>query len=496
MGRSRAAFTVAVAGTAAALLSLLGCTGRPHSAASPTATTAKTPATSPAKPPAKGPGVPEDFTGDGRPDLVVAAANATIDGVASAGYLAVVPGSATGADPAHATVFTQNGIGQGPAGTGGEFGAVTVSADLDGDGRADLIAQAGRSTVFVVWGGATASAPAARLQGRAPLTGDFDGDGHPDLLLADDGPAGGTIDYGPFSRTGKPARTAAVSFTPQLPKRPPSYPNLGIPLAVGDFNGDGRDDVVTQWLEDDGDDVPPKATVIYYGSASGLVRGPRLTGPDGKDVHSTYGSLTTYTADLNGDGHADVVDCVLPETQGDTGGVPPRSRVTVNYGGPHGIPARAPQAFDVSTRGLPEAGTGPDAELGRAAAVGDINADRYADLAFTTTPGGSGESGQSGGSGQAQPAVVVLYGGPNGLTVSHAQTIPGHATALRIIDLDHDGHGDLVIGQPASTVVEQVVRVLRGSARGVRTAHPQTITADDIGRPASQSNTFGYGFAR
>lgn len=116
MGRSRAAFTVAVAGTAAALLSLLGCTGRAHSAASPTATTAKTPATSPATSPAKGPGVPEDFTGDGRPDLVVAAANATIDGVASAGYLAVVPGSATGADPAHATVFTQNGIGQGPPG--------------------------------------------------------------------------------------------------------------------------------------------------------------------------------------------------------------------------------------------------------------------------------------------------------------------------------------------------------------------------------------------
>lgn len=487
MGRSRA-FTVAVAGTAAAILNLFGCTGQPNPAASPTRGTVQAhPTATTAKSPIRGPGVPEDFTGDGRPDLVVTAGDATIDGVTSAGYLTVIPGSATGADPAHAKVFTQSSIGEGPAGKGGEFGAVTVSADLDGDGRTDLITQAGRSAVFVVWGGAPASAPAARLHGRNPYTGDFDGDGHADLLVGDDSPAGGTIYYGPISRTGKPTRTAAVSFTPQLPKSPPSYPNFGTPLAVGDVNGDGRDDIVTQWAKDDGDDVLPQATVIYYGSASGVVRGPRLTGPDGKDVHSTYDWVTTYTADINGDGYADIVDCLLSESLGDSGRLVAPSRVTVNYGGPHSTPARPPQAFDITTHGLPDTGTGPDAELGRAAAVGDINDDRYADFAFTTTPGSSG---------QAHPAIIVLYGGPNGLTVSHTQTIPGHATAIRIIDLNDDGHGDLVIGQPSPTSVEQIVTVLRGGAHGVQTTHPQKITADDIGQPATQSDTFGYGFAR
>ncbi len=38
--------------------------------------------------------------------------------------------------------------------------------------------------------------------------------------------------------------------------------------------------------------------------------------------------------------------------------------------------------------------------------------------------------------------------------------------------------------------------MLPGSARGVRTAHPQKITAADIGRPTTPSDTFGHGFAR
>ncbi|MFD6419789.1 FG-GAP repeat domain-containing protein [Streptomyces sp. NPDC060194] len=127
---------------------------------------------------------PYDFDGDGFGDLVLTDTKATVDGRSAAGYAAVLPGSEDGPDVAGARVVTQNSLGLGKAGQGGAFGGITESADLDADGYADLVTPAGFTTVFVVWGGAEQFSGAARLSGSAPVVGDFDGNGRADLVTS------------------------------------------------------------------------------------------------------------------------------------------------------------------------------------------------------------------------------------------------------------------------------------------------------------------------
>ena len=66
----------------------------------------------------------DDFNGDGYSDLAVAASSATVGGKKTAGYVAVVYGSATGLKTSTKQVFSQNSAGvPGSAETGDRFGS-------------------------------------------------------------------------------------------------------------------------------------------------------------------------------------------------------------------------------------------------------------------------------------------------------------------------------------------------------------------------------------
>ncbi|GAA3353627.1 hypothetical protein GCM10017744_007840 [Streptomyces antimycoticus] len=170
-----------------------------------------------------------DFNKDGRADLAVSAPAGTVDGKAKAGYVAVVYGSASGADTAHRQVISQatEGVPGDPTAST-YFGAHTVARDLDGDGYTDLAVEAGDSpAITVLWGSANGLTGGTQLPagngdhwGSSDIVGgDFNGDGKADLVDvvtvdegSEDEKTGLRVRLGPFTAT---ARTrAAPSPTP------------------------------------------------------------------------------------------------------------------------------------------------------------------------------------------------------------------------------------------------------------------------------------------
>lgn len=154
----------------------------------------------------KGSKDPDDINGDGHRDLLVAVPSRNEN---KDGRTGVVFGSAKGLDPSTHAVYDY------------VPGTVTT-ADLDGDGYPDFVhsdwIEEEREVLNVDWGspsGPKADESATRLRTPGgnpggtltkPVRGDFDGDGRHDIAaLRQDGSV--TLLYGPFARSGAPART-------------------------------------------------------------------------------------------------------------------------------------------------------------------------------------------------------------------------------------------------------------------------------------------------
>jgi hypothetical protein len=193
-----------------------------------------------------------DVNGDGLPDILIA-------GNPDFG----IPG----------TIFLNNG-------KGGFVQAGTVSpyafqlADVNGDGLADLIGV--QVTELMIWPGTgdpnfpaspitlSAPAPASTVYGAIQVA-DVDGDGHPDLI------ANGVIFFG----------LGGFQFSPVLMP-------LNAPVALGDFNADGKLDL-----------AGPNQTLLNQGN--------RRFKTVSSNLNDTIWLFTSpVVADFNGDGILDV----------------------------------------------------------------------------------------------------------------------------------------------------------------------------------------------
>jgi hypothetical protein len=221
-----------------------------------------------------------DFNGDGAQDLVTANVKGN--------SISVLLGDGHGGFAAKTDFAT----GHGP-------GDIAVG-DFDGDGVPDLVtANRDAKTVSVLLGTGSGgfAAKADFATGQYPCAiavGDFNGDGKQDVVTADFG--GDTAGLLVGDGSGGFAARIAV----------PTGPNA-FDVAVGDFNADGRLDLVTVFTDD------------LDGSA-GVLLGDGLGGFGTMTVFNTYLEPTAVAVgDMNGDGKQDIVTVQRLEGTGQVG---------------------------------------------------------------------------------------------------------------------------------------------------------------------------------
>lgn len=196
-------------------------------------------------------------------------------------------------------------------------------------------------------------------------------------------------------------------------------------------------------------------------------------------------ATTVASGDFDGDGHDDLA---VGSPFEDVAGERDAGAVNVLYGGVGGLGAANDQFWHQGSPGI-RAALEYDDRFGWSLAAGDFNGDTYDDLAIgapfenlyidanatvifgrSALPDWRLEAG----------AVVVLYGGPAGLSTAKSKLLHQHkagvkgkaqnhdwfGAALTAGDFDGDGRDDLAVGVPGENVTG-AVQVFYGSAGGV-----------------------------
>ncbi len=215
-----------------------------------------------------------EFNGDGRQDLVVANRSLL---PCSAGSVSVLLGNGDGTFQ-NAQNFS--------AGIRSEF--VTVG-EFNGDSRQDLaVTNYCSATVVVLLGNGDGSFqnPQSIPAGSLPTTvkvGEFNGDGYTDLVVTNSGSVNGTVSV--LLGNGDGSFRARLSF--------PVGANPGS-VAVEEFNGDGRQDLV---VANFGVSPSEDTVVVLLGNGDGTFQ-------DARQLNTRGGSVAV--GEFNGDGRQDL----------------------------------------------------------------------------------------------------------------------------------------------------------------------------------------------
>ncbi|MCK6530837.1 FG-GAP-like repeat-containing protein, partial [Myxococcota bacterium] len=283
-----------------------------------------------------------DLTGDGIQDLVIGAPGADA-GAEDAGRVYVLAGpapEAAGLAGAVATITgTEAGLGAGAR--------LLAPGDMDADGLPDLVVVARSAddalTTFVLRGpfagDVTLDAASARIPGAGAglAAGDVTGDDLPDLVVVEEEDLpycdeDGTVFVLPGDLSGEvdPA-TASVAWVDPTA----DIDCIAGAVAVGDVDGDGIGDLITQGTDAQTFGRSPGAVVaVFRGPLAGVVSSPAASYPRDWFPYASWEIRSLAVADLTGDGHPDVVTGTVGRESGYKPLVSSGAVVVVAGGGP------------------------------------------------------------------------------------------------------------------------------------------------------------------
>ncbi len=401
-----------------------------------------------------------DFDESGEADLAVGVPLQDVDGAVNAGAVHIIYGGATGLSGTDDHILTQDSQGVDDAAENGDrFGSCLAAGDFNGDGQSDLAIgipgeNLGRrgdaGAISVIYG-------SDGLDALGPPTDDFI---HQDSVRI----GGVTEDEDRF----------------------------GSSLAVGDFDGDGRDDLAVGAPFDDIVDIVDAGAInVIYGASGGLTgTGSQLLPEDRRGIAETSDRRDEFGASLaSGDFDDDGTDDLAVGVPGEKiGGQGRAGSVHVIYSRDERLSNSGDRTFDQNDSGIEGTAAAGD-RYGTVLAAAEITGDGFEDLAI-----GAPLDDESGA---ANAGVVgVIEGSDNGLTSAGgdlladvvAEADDQFGSSLAAADFDDSGDVDLAVGTPGEDGWGAVTEI--DFAAVTQTVWTQdTLTVEDASEAGDQ---FGY----